>query len=113
MQLFSFLKKEFVKNVLTLMTGSAISQVVIYASILVLTRLFSTELFGVYMLFSSSILILKPLSSLQYEIAIVLPKENKDAINLFFFSIIFILFFSIILGIIVFLLKDEILNFLI
>lgn len=36
MQLFSFLKKEFVKNVLTLITGSALSQVVIYGSTLVL-----------------------------------------------------------------------------
>lgn len=111
MQLFSFFKKEFVKNVFTLITGSAISQIVIYASILILTRLFSTELFGIYMLFSSIILILKPLSSLQYEIAIVLPKDNKDAINLFFFSILFVFFFSILLCIIIYLLKNRILVF--
>jgi O-antigen/teichoic acid export membrane protein len=110
MQLFSFLKKEFVKNVLTLITGSALSQIIIYTSILMLTRLFSTELFGIFVLFSSTILIIKPISTLQYELAIILPKDNKDAINLFFFSIIFVLLFSALLLIIIFFFKDNLLS---
>ncbi len=108
MQLFSFLKKEFVKNVLTLITGSAISQVIIYASILLLTRLFSTELFGIYILFSSATLILKPLATLQYELALVLPKNDKDAINLFGFSILIAVFFCLLLLLVVILLKEKI-----
>ena len=88
MQLFSFLKKDFVKNVITLITGSALSQLITYAAILLLTRLFSKELFGVYTLFSSAILILKPIVSLQLELAVVLPKRNKDAVNIFILSII-------------------------
>ena len=111
MQLFSFLKKEFVKNVLTLITGSAISQVIVYASILVLTRLFSTEVFGIYMLFSSATLILKPIATLQYEFAIVLPKKNKDAINLFSFSILVLCTFCLFLLIILFFFKDNITSF--
>ena len=111
MQLFSFFKKEFVKNVLTLITGSAISQIIIYASIIILTRLFSTEVFGIYMLFSSILLILKPISTLQYELAIVLPKDNKDAINLFSFTIIFVLLFSIFMFIIIYIFKNNILSF--
>lgn len=111
MQLFSFLKKEFVKNVLTLITGSAISQVIIYASILVLTRLFSTELFGVYILFTSAVLILKPIISLQYELAIVLPKKDEDAINIFVFSILIIVVLSSILMVLIILFKEEILLF--
>ncbi|WP_405606807.1 lipopolysaccharide biosynthesis protein [Polaribacter sp. Asnod1-A03] len=108
MQLFSFLKKEFVKNVLTLITGSAISQVIVYASILILTRLFSTEVFGIYMLFTSATLILKPLATLQYEFAIVLPKRNKDAINLLAFSIIILCLFSLLLSIIIYFFKENI-----
>lgn len=111
MQLFSFLKKEFVKNVLTLITGSAISQVVIYASILLLTRLFSTEIFGVYILFSSATLILKPIATLQYEFALVLPKKDKDAINLFGFSIIVLCLYCILLLIIIAVFKENIANF--
>lgn len=111
MQLFSFLKKEFVKNVLTLITGSALSQVVVYASILLLTRLFSAELFGIYILFSSATIILKPLATLQFEFAIVLPKKDKDAINLFAFSTLILIFYCLLLLLIVSLFKTEILDF--
>ena len=111
MQLFSFLKKEFVKNVLTLITGSALSQVVIYASILILTRLFSTELFGIYMLFSSATLILKPLATLQYEFAIVLPKKDTDAINLAGFSFIILLSYCLLLLVIIFFFNKSIADF--
>lgn len=112
MQLFSFFKKEFVKNVLTLVTGSAISQLIIYASVLILTRLFSPEIFGVYILFSSSILILNPIITLQYELAIVIPKDDKDAINTLTLSLLIILFLSFIFLIIVILFKSLILSFL-
>lgn len=108
MRLFSFFKKEFVKNVLTLITGSIISQAIIYTSILLLTRLFSTELFGIYILFSSSTLILKPIATLQYELAIILPKNDKDAINLLGFSIITSIFFCVFLFFLMVVLKEEI-----
>ena len=111
MQLFSFLKKEFVKNVLTLITGSGLSQVVIYASILILTRLFSTELFGIYMLFSSATLILKPLATLQYEFAIVLPKKDTDAINVVGFSFIILVSYCLLLLMIIFFFNKSIVNF--
>lgn len=48
----------------------------------VLTRLFSEEAFGVFMLFSSTILLLKPLISWQLELAIVVPKTTQKAINI-------------------------------
>lgn len=111
MQLFSFLKKEFVKNILTLITGSALSQIVIYISILLLTRLFSTELFGIYILFSSATLILKPLATLQYEFAIVLPKKDEDAINLLGFSILILCFYCLLLLVIIFFFKENISSF--
>ena len=112
MQRFSFFKKEFVKNVLTLITGSAISQVITYLAILILTRLFSPELFGVYLLFSSSILILKPITSLQYELAIVLQKKDKDAINILVLSLIILVILSLFLMLIIVLFKQTILSFL-
>jgi O-antigen/teichoic acid export membrane protein len=111
MKRFSFFKKEFVKNVLTLITGSAISQVIIYLAILLLTRLFSPELFGVYMLFSSVTLILKPLASLKYELAIVLPKSDKDAINLFAFAIILTLLLSSLILLVLLIFKLQIIDF--
>ena len=111
MQLFSFLKKEFFKNVSTLVTGSVISQVVIYASILILARLFSTEAFGLYILFSSTTLILKPIATLQYEYALVLPKKNTDAINIFGFSIIILFCFCVLLFFMILIFKESIADF--
>ena len=111
MRLFSFLKKDFVKNVLTLITGSAISQIVIYASILLLTRLFSPELFGVYILYSSSVLILKPIITLQLELAIILPKKDEDAINVFALSLIIVILLSILSFIVILIFKTPILSF--
>jgi lipopolysaccharide exporter len=111
MQLISFLKKDFVKNVMTLITGSVFSQIIIYAAILILTRLFSTELFGVYILFSSAILILKPIVSLQLELAVVLPKRNKDAVNIFVLSVIILFVLNLFLYGGIFIFKKEILKF--
>jgi O-antigen/teichoic acid export membrane protein len=111
MEIFSFFKKEFVKNVLTLITGSALSQLILYASILILTRVFSPEAFGIYMLFSSATLILKPLATLQYELAIILPKEDKDAINIFSFCFIILFSYCLILFIFILFFKLEISNF--
>ena len=111
MQLFSFLKKEFVKNVLTLVKGSVAGQVILYLSILVLTRLFSTELFGVYMLFSSALLVLKPISTLQYEVALVLPEKDRDAFHLGAFSLVILFSYTIVILLGVLFLKQPLIDF--
>ncbi|MAD96591.1 MAG: O-antigen translocase [Flavobacteriaceae bacterium] len=111
MQLFSFLKKEFVKNVLTLVKGSVASQVILYLSILVLTRIFSTELFGIYMLFSSALLVLKPISTLQYEVSLVLPKKDQDAFHLGVFSFVVLLVYTLLILFGILFLKDTLSDF--
>ena len=111
MQLFSFLKKEFVKNVFTLITGAALSQIIVYTSILLLTRLFSPELFGIYILFTSAVLVLKPIITLQLELAIILPQKDEDAINTFALSVFATLLLSLLTFIIIFIFKKPILTF--
>ncbi|WP_299062124.1 oligosaccharide flippase family protein [uncultured Polaribacter sp.] len=96
---------------MTLITGSALSQIVIYASILLLTRLFSTEVFGIYMLFTSSVFVLKPIISLQFEVAIVLPKKDEDAVNVFALSLVVVLLTSILSLLIILIFKNQILAF--
>ena len=93
---------------LTLLSASATSQIIIFSSILLLTRLFTAEIFGVYMLFSSCILILKPIISLQYELAILLPKEDKYAINVVSLSGIITFVMSFFLLMIVLLFNEKI-----
>jgi len=101
MQIRSYFKKKidnkYLRNFLTLFTGSVIGQLILFLSIPFLTRMFSKEAFGVYALYSSSIILLKPIISLNYEFAIILPKRDKDAINIFVFNLLIILIFSIIL----------------
>ena len=111
MQLISFLKKDFVKNVSTLATGSFISQAIFFLILPVLTRLFDKDTFGVFLLFSSSLYILRPLTSLSLELVILIPKRNKDAINLLFTSIFIGFILNSLLLVIIYFLKDFILSY--
>lgn len=110
MQIRSFLKKEFVKNVATLSSGSIISQIIIYISILLLTRLFTSEAFGVYILFTSLLFVLKPISTLQYEFTVVLPKNRKEAVNLFAFTLLVLVIICSILFFLITTFKEEIIT---
>lgn len=106
MSIYSYFNKyknnSFFKNFLTLLTGSVIAQAIIFLSIPFLTRLFDEEAFGVYALYASIVFLLKSLATFCYELAIVLPKRDKDAINLFAFSLIIVFLFSLsLLGIII------------
>lgn len=95
-------KKEFNNNVLTLITGTTIAQIIPIAITPILTRLYSPEDFGVFALFFAISVIIGSISSGRYEHAIMLPKKDEDAINIFALgfiisSIISILVFFIII----------------
>ena len=105
-------KNKFVKNFLTLLTGSVIGQLIVFLTIPLLTRMFSEEAFGVFTLFSSAVILLKTLATLNFELAIILPKRDKDAINIFIFNILLIFLFTLILFLIVFLFKNNLASFL-
>jgi len=94
-------KKKFVKNFFTLFSGSVTGQLILFAFIPLLTRLYSEELFAVLFIFSSLTSILKIIASLRFELSIVLPEEDKHAINLllvaFIINIIINLFFFVLI----------------
>ena len=108
----NLLNNHYLKNFLTLFSGSVVGQLIVFISIPFLTRVFSQEAFGVYALFTSSILLLKPLTTLNYELAIILPKRDKDAINIFAFNILIIFSFSIISLCIILVFHKNIISFL-
>ena len=107
-KLKSFFSSEFSKNVLTLMTGTTISQAIPLAATPILTRIYTPEDFGVLALFSSITAILGLLATGKYEMAILLPKDDKDELNIVYLSVILSAIFSIILFTIVFLFNYEI-----
>ena len=88
-------KEEFSKNVLTLVSGTAIAQIIPIAISPVLTRIYTPEEFGIYAIFTSIVIIFSVISNGRYELAIVLPEKDEDAINIFALGLIInvVLFF--------------------
>ena len=76
-------KSEFSRNVLTLMTGTTIAQAIPIAISPILTRIYTPEDFGIFALFIALVAIFGSISNGRYELAIMLPKKDEDAINIF------------------------------
>ena len=74
-------------HILTIMTGTTIAQAIPIAISPILTRLYSPSDFGVFALFSAIVSIAAIMSTGRYELAIVLPEKDKDAINLLALSV--------------------------
>ena len=72
----------FFSNVLKLVSGSVIAQILGILLIPVITRLYSPDDFGVFQLFLSISGILVIFSCLSYQLAIMLPKEDEDSANI-------------------------------
>lgn len=84
MSIFSVLKRhtEFIRNVLTLFTGSISARLIGLLLLPVVARLYSPADFGVAALFVAIVAVLSVISSLCYEQAIVLPQDDRDADSL-------------------------------
>lgn len=77
----------FVKNVSMLVGGTAFAQLITIILLPVLTRLYSPEDFGVLAVYLSFVALISVVSCLRLEIAIPIPKEDKDAVALFVLSL--------------------------
>ncbi len=99
-------KSEFSKNVLTLMTGTTIAQAIPIAISPILTRIYTPEDFGVFALFIAITAIFGSIANGRYELAIMLPKKDEDAINIFALGFIITCFISLILLILVLVFND-------
>lgn len=75
-------KSEFARHVITLMTGTSIAQAIPIAISPILTRLYTPEDFGVFALYMAVASIISVLVTGRYELAIMLPKKDSDAINI-------------------------------
>jgi lipopolysaccharide exporter len=76
----------FIRNVLTLLSGTAIAQIIGLAFVPVLTRLFTPEEFGVFYLFVTTASILSIIATGGYEKSFVVTKSDSDARQLLLFS---------------------------
>ncbi len=72
----------FVRNVLTLMTGTTIAQAIPIAISPILTRLYTPADFGIFALYMAIAYSIAVIVTGRYELAIMLPKRDKNAISL-------------------------------
>ena len=111
----NFIKKikqnSFILNILTLMSGTLMAQMVLLAFLPILTRLYTPTEFGNYSLFFILSTIIGSVSSLRYEQAIMLPKSDRDAQVLLFISALLTIFISFLLSIIVVIFYDFFLDY--
>ena len=105
-------KSEFSRNVLTLMTGTTIAQAIPIAISPILTRLYTPEDFGVFALFLAITSIFGSIANARYELAIMLPKKDEDAINIVALGIIITTIFSFLIFLVILIFHTEIVELL-
>jgi O-antigen/teichoic acid export membrane protein len=94
------------------MTGTTIAQAIPIAISPILTRIYTPEDFGVFALYMSVASILSVVATGRYELAIMLPKKDEDAVNIVALSILISFFVSFIAFLIVFFFNAQITNLL-
>lgn len=95
-----------------LVWGTAFAQLIPILLQPLLRRYFTPEIFGAYSVYSSLISILLVISSLKYELAIILPKKDKEAAAVFFLTVILNFIFNFLLLLVIIIWKSKILFYL-
>jgi len=101
-------KSEFSRNVLTLMTGTTVSQAIPIAISPILTRIYTPDDFGVLALFFAITSIFGYIATARYDMAVMLPEEDDDALNIVILGFILSSIISFILFIFVYLFNHQI-----
>ncbi len=82
-------KSDFARNLLILISGISIAQLIPILLQPILRRMFSTEVFGAFAVYQTIVGILYILVTLRYESAVIIPKEDKAAANILSLALIF------------------------
>jgi O-antigen/teichoic acid export membrane protein len=90
-----FLKNQFTKNVITLIAGTGLAQLIPILFSPLITRLYSPEDFGEFGLYASICAILIVLVTGKYELSIVIAKQDVEAVNLLAVTVVFSVFSSL------------------
>lgn len=94
------------KNVFTLMSGTMIAQAIIILASPILTRLYTPEEYGILGVYSSFVSILAVIASLKFDAALLLPKKDDNAIQIFKLSLLLILGTSALITFLLFFFED-------
>lgn len=103
-------KSSYARNVLTLMTGTSLAQAIPIAISPILTRIYTPNEFGFFAFYMAITSILVVMVTGRYEMAILLPKKDSDAINLVALSVALSFFISFFIFIVIMILNEEIVS---
>lgn len=107
----SLFNNGFLKNIFVLLKGVTISQLISLASLPIITRYFTPTEFGYIAVYLGIAKVLATISTGRYELAIMLPKNNSNAMIVSVISAIFVMITAIISTIIVLLFSEPIAGF--
>jgi len=85
----NILESELIRNTTVLISGTVIAQLISLLLQPFLRRFFSPETFGTYSVYLSLVAIIAVITTLRYDDAVVLPKEDSDSANVLFLSLLF------------------------
>lgn len=80
--------RTLIKNILLLVTGTGLAQLIPLLVSPILTRLYSPEDFGVLATFMGIVSVVSVIAAGRYELGMILPKRDSDVFNLLALSII-------------------------
>jgi O-antigen/teichoic acid export membrane protein len=103
---------DFLKNVIKLVSGSMLAQLIGVLLIPIITRLYSPDDFGVFQIFTSISSVIIIISCLSYDRAIMLPKNNDDSLNIVVLCLVLVFVTSLITAIIVIVFSEFIVKLL-
>jgi lipopolysaccharide exporter len=85
----------FSGDVLKLVSGTTVAQLLSILTFPIITRLYAPESFGIWAIFGSITSILSVIACLRYELSIMLPESDEEAANLLGVSLLFTLLISL------------------
>jgi lipopolysaccharide exporter len=98
-------KNSFLANIITLISGTAIAQGILFAATPFLTRIFTPDDFGVFSVYAAIVAVLASVSSWKYELAIMLPEKDEDVHSLFILSMVATLITSVVVFLLILVFK--------
>ena len=105
------IKSNSLNNIFKLFSGSLVSQSLSIIAAPILSRLYGPAVFGIIALYVSGIALIDTFSTFRYELAIVVPKKEIDAINLAKLCFLITTIFTFFLIIFIFTSRSYIENF--
>ena len=106
------LKGKFARNLLTLGFGTIIAQLIPILASPLLTRLYSPDEFGLFANFLGILSILLVFYTGKFDLAVILPKQDNEAINIAFLSFFLIVCLTVITLIFFLLLGEKVVSIL-